>query len=92
MNLYLVVFDVSNHRERTKIGKVLLKYGQRKQRSVFEIVLETLQQRQTLIADLRAVTSELEGVRFYRVCERCRAQSFSLDGDSVEVMPDTLVI
>ena len=91
-SIYLVVFDISDNRERRRIGKYLLKFGNRIQRSVFEIIIDDLYQRERMMRKLAQLTTEPEGIRLYRLCENCRRQSFNIDGDPVEVMPETIVV
>lgn len=40
MRVYLACFDISNDRIRTRVGKLLLRYGERVQYSVFEIAIK----------------------------------------------------
>jgi CRISPR-associated protein Cas2 len=91
-SLYLVTFDISDDRERTRVGKVLLELGSRVQKSVFEVMIDDDHQREALMGQLLEVTSEPDGVRFYRICERCRGDSFSLSGEPLIVVPESLII
>jgi CRISPR-associated endonuclease Cas2 len=43
---YLAVYDVSVNRQRSKIASILLQYGDRLQRSVFELWLDRSQLRE----------------------------------------------
>ena len=40
MSLYVATYDISDDRRRTQVSRVLLQYGTRLQRSVFEVWLE----------------------------------------------------
>ena len=40
MSLYVATYDISDNRRRTHVARVLLQYGTRLQRSVFEVWLE----------------------------------------------------
>lgn len=41
MSLYIAAYDVAHPSRRARVAKLLLEYGRRVQRSVFEIELET---------------------------------------------------
>ena len=40
MSLYIAAYDVENSRQRARVARVLRRYGERIQRSVFEVWLE----------------------------------------------------
>lgn len=40
MSLYVVAYDISDDKRRERVARVLLHYGERMQRSVYQVVLE----------------------------------------------------
>ena len=42
MEVYVACFDISDDRQRTRVGKVLLRHGDRVQKSVFEIAVPSV--------------------------------------------------
>ncbi|MDD5033361.1 MAG: CRISPR-associated endonuclease Cas2 [Methylococcaceae bacterium] len=63
---FVVAYDVSNDIERRKVDKVLLGFGFRVQKSVFECKLTRADQR-AVIAALEALDLHTGSVRIYRV-------------------------
>lgn len=77
---YLISYDISDDRIRTKAGKMLQGYGRRVQKSVFECPDLTERQLLKLQDQLdRLVDHETDSVRLYRQCKGCLAQ-FDLIG------------
>lgn len=80
--MYLVVYDISDNKRRTKLHKRLLNYGTPVQLSVFEISHKNL-------AEVKRICAELlkpdDRVRLYHLCKRC-SQSTILYGRSKGVM------
>lgn len=70
-HLYLVCFDIVSDRIRYRVVKILLKYGIRVQKSVFECHLDDKQ-----YLDLKARIEEKicfseDSVRYYLLCKNC---------------------
>ncbi len=95
MLYYLVCFDIEDHRYRRRLGKRLLAYGHRVQRSVFEIGLpgeRELSRLRDAIIRLQAEHEERGNIRFYRMLKPCREASFAMDGKAVMEFPSTFVV
>ncbi len=72
--LYMVAYDISSDRRRTKVHKTLRGFGQWTQYSLFECYLtekQYLQLRQKLDRHLEA---SQDTVRFYPLCANCVAK------------------
>jgi len=73
--LYLIAYDISNDKRRTKLHKTLSGFGKWTQYSFFECFLDekeliTLQHR------LKAILNEEEdNVRIYHICASCQAKT-----------------
>jgi CRISPR-associated protein Cas2 len=92
MQLYLVCFDISDDGERTRVGNVLGEYGNRVQRSVFEVTFRSEDDRRQAAERLLALVLDPTSVRFYRVCENCRNASGDLTGNPIGQLLDTLIL
>ena len=70
--LYLISYDISIDRRRTRVAKILTGFGQRVQYSVFECDLDT-NQYQALWRKLARTIQPDEGdsLRIYRLCATC---------------------
>lgn len=64
--LYLIVYDVTDNKERGRVDKVLHGYGFRVQKSVYECHL-TRGQKQQIIAKLEALAVTTGHIRLYSV-------------------------
>lgn len=72
--LYLVAYDISDDRRRTKVHKTLCGFGQWTQYSIFECFLSekelvALRSRIDQILD-----AEEDNVRFYHICHACQGK------------------
>lgn len=71
---YLVVsYDIVDDRRRTRVAEILEAYGKRVQKSVFECRLDD----QKILEMSQRIESEIDlvedSVRYYFLCQRCRA-------------------
>jgi CRISPR-associated protein Cas2 len=79
--LYVVAYDVSNDRRRTKIHKTLSGFGQWTQFSLFECHLtdkQYLQLRQRLDTHLKP---DEDSLRFYSLCGGCIVKVETIGGE-----------
>ena len=86
MNLYLICFDITDTKRRNRIGRLLGSYGERVQRSVFEVPLRSDAELRQLRDELTQVLRDAEGetsIRFYPLCSRCRAGAHTADGTPI---------
>ncbi len=60
MIIYVVCYDVTNDKVRNRISKVLLKYGNRVQYSVFEVMLHSQSELNILTEKLRALRMSIQ--------------------------------
>ena len=89
---YLVCFDISDDRVRTRLGKLLLCYGYRVQESVFEIAVATPVQFRDLRRRVLGLLEDEHEVRFYRLCRDCRRASSRVDGQPVAGFPSMVIV
>ena len=92
MEVYVACFDITDDRLRRRVGDLLLHYGERVQRSVFEIVVRDRRDLDGLREELRALVGEDDDIRFYRLCAACRGSSATLAGDAVAAPPAVVIL
>ncbi len=69
--LYLISYDITNDRARTRLAHLLEEYGQRVQYSVFEVWLSEVELAR-LRSRLAFVVEEEGSVRLYGLCAACQ--------------------
>jgi CRISPR-associated protein Cas2 len=92
MNVYLACFDIADDKIRKRVGDELLAYGERVQKSVFEIVPRRPEELEALRAKLAAWLEAGDDLRFYRLCAECRAHSRDARGEPLARFPAATVI
>ena len=83
-SFYVIAYDISDDKRRTKVHKTLSGFGQWTQFSLFECHLsdkQYLQLRQKLD---RLLKTDEDSVRFYRLCEACLAKVETIGSDKPE--------
>lgn len=81
---YLVIYDIADNRRIAKTAALLLDYGVRVQRSVFEVRLheESLRLVKQQLQDI--LDPDEDGIKMFRLCESCAARTFGI-GDSAHL-------
>lgn len=90
--LYLVCFDISDNKIRNRVGKYLGAFGNRVQRSVFEV---ELQDQAALLYVKNKLGDWLESgdnLRFYPLCQNCRDNALVCGSASIAKLPSLVVI
>ena len=90
MSTYLICYDIADDRDRTRVARLLERYGERVQYSVFEVHLGHADQLTDIKDRLRDILDQSGGdedgeadVRFYRLTADALAGSHSLDGAAI---------
>jgi CRISPR-associated protein Cas2 len=92
MNAYLACFDIQDDRIRKRVGDLLLQYGERVQKSVFEISLRRPEDLGPLRREIQSLLEDGDDVRFYRLCAACRRSSQDAHGGRIAFLPSGIVI
>lgn len=96
MKTWLVCYDISDDKKRTKTGKLLEQYGERVQKSVFEINMKNSGQLGELKYELQQLLQyedeQAADVRFYTLCKNCRKDSQDLYGNDIGNQPATFIV
>lgn len=72
--LYLIAYDISSDRRRTKVHKILCGFGEWTQYSLFECFLD---EKQYILLRHRldaVLDKQMDNVRFYPLCANCQAK------------------
>lgn len=92
MNVYLACFDIADDSSRDRAGKELLAYGQRVQKSVFEIMVSEADELARIRDRLAPLLTEGDDLRFYRLCADCRGASVGVRSERLATFPAAIVI
>jgi len=89
---YLVCFDIQDDRTRRRVGKLLTRYGDRVQYSVFEVAFN----RTADLDDVRHQAQDLlepgDDIRFYYLNHEARQQSCDGTGQPVAQFPAAVIV
>jgi CRISPR-associated protein Cas2 len=83
----VVSYDVTDDRARARLAKYLLGFFDRVQKSVFEGEINDDKRAKLATGVARLVDQELDSVRFYTLCARCRAAT-EIVGTGTFIEPD----
>jgi CRISPR-associated protein Cas2 len=82
-SFFLVVYDISDDRRRTRLHNRLLDYGSPVQYSVFECLLTKEEYQEMRKAVRRVIRPRLDQVRFYAICKSCLKKAVVTSGKEV---------
>ena len=77
---YLITYDITNTKNRTKLSDILEGYGYRVNYSVFECEFNKtkLNKLLTKIKEDKLYDKDQDTIRFYHLCENCLSKSFEM--------------
>ena len=75
----MVCFDIVDDKIRYRVVKILLKYGQRVQKSVFECMLNDADYLQMKNSLDKLIEITQDSIRYYQLCANCE-KSISVTG------------
>ncbi len=89
---HLVCYDIASPRRLRRVAKLMLGYGERVQKSVFECELSSKER-----AELEARARELlnageDSLRFYHLCPRCLRSRRLLGIGEIPKRRETLIV
>jgi CRISPR-associated protein Cas2 len=70
-HLFMVCFDIVDDKIRYRVVKILLKYGQRVQKSVFECMLNDADYLQMKNSLDKLIEITQDSIRYYQLCANC---------------------
>jgi len=92
MQCFVVCFDISDDRIRYRVGKLLLEYGIRVQRSVFEVSIRSPAQLRRVREQIAAALESGDDCRFYPLCRSCRQQATDVNDNRIAYQPAAVLI
>lgn len=86
MNM-IVTYDIANPKRLNKVAKIMLDYGVRVQKSIFEVTVNN-----TVFVEMKArvenvIVTDDDGVKYFPICEKC-AGTVEIIGQGVFTDPD----
>jgi CRISPR-associated protein Cas2 len=87
---YVIAYDVEDDGRRAKLARLLLDYGDRVQRSVYEAIL-TAEELKEVLEEVAKYVSDKDSLRAYPLCAACSEKVVAL-GWSVETGARAFVI
>lgn len=96
MKHYLVCFDMQDDKIRPKISRLLEKYGQRVQGSVFEISFKSPDRKLKLEKQIKKLLKkskyEENNIRFYNLNKDTIKYSHDINGNQIAQLPAFIVL
>lgn len=92
MLVYLACFDISDDAIRYRVGNALSRYGNRVQRSVFEVTMPSETELARLAQEIQELLEPEDDMRFYALCRACRRRSRTAEGTQIAYFPAAVVI
>lgn len=70
MNM-IVAYDIANVKRLSRVAKVMLDYGLRVQKSIFEVEVTPPVFRELKARVEKIIVAEEDGVKYFPLCEKC---------------------
>lgn len=70
MNM-IVAYDITEEKRLNKIAKIMLDYGVRVQKSIFEVTVTPPVFRELKERVEKIIVKEADGVKYFPLCEKC---------------------
>jgi CRISPR-associated protein Cas2 len=90
--LYLVCFDISDDKIRNRVGNYLEAFGNRVQKSVFEVELDDRKALAYLQVKLGSWLEDGDDMRFYPLCQSCCQGAVAASNQRIAKLPSLVVI
>jgi len=75
-SFFIISYDIEKDKIRNKVAKILKGYGERVQKSVFEVYLRENRIEPLKKKLLSLIEEETDSVRWYEICENCKGKVF----------------
>lgn len=66
-----IAYDVTDDKRRRKLAELLLRYGERVQFSVYDLLVSERRLIEVQQRVLEVIDADTDSVRYYRLCTRC---------------------
>ena len=93
-NIYVVLYDISNNNRLNKAAKIVLDYGYRIQKSVYEVYLTDHLLQKLCSRLLEVINKDEDGIKIFPLCEICCCKRISIGKELPELpkIPKYLII
>lgn len=81
-NWYIIAYDISKNKARTKLSETLANYGLRKNKSVYECALSAKQLAIVKAAIEKLIDTKTDSVLLYPICKSCLGKSLSMPNNT----------
>ena len=68
---YFIIYDIADPKRLNRVAKILKNYGQRAQKSKFEVSLRPHELRELQREIGRVIHPQEDGVKYFPLCEKC---------------------
>ncbi len=83
----IVAYDIADPRRLAKVAKILKDYGERVQKSIFEVKVDDKMFSRMKARIEEVIKKEEDGVKYFPLCEKC-AGTVELIGVGIIIDPD----
>ncbi|RMF98476.1 MAG: CRISPR-associated endonuclease Cas2 [Candidatus Schekmanbacteria bacterium] len=87
----VISYDIVNDRRRIKLAKVLLDYGKRVQKSVFECSIDEKNFDKLKKKVEKIIDYESDSVRYYFLCKKCK-ENIVVSGEGIVIEDEEIII
>ena len=87
----VIMYDISDDRTRRKLFKLLKRYGEPVQLSIFEAIISEEQFAQLRSEVARLIGSDAGQVRYYDICRSCNRSIVTLGQARITVLPSVYI-
>ena len=91
-NFYLLVYDITADRRRSKIARIMESIGDRVQYSVFEAYLTPKELKDILKRSQKVLEEEEDSLRVYFLCKDCREKVQTYGQGIITQPPDVMIV
>lgn len=88
----VVSYDIPDNKRRLHLAKILIRFGDRVQLSVFECNLEKRDFERMVKWIRKEIAEEKDSVRIYKMCEHCKSEISILGLGKVSENPDLIIV
>ncbi len=89
---YVMTYDITDDKRRTRVAKLLEQLGERVQDSVFELYMTPAELDKTVKRAVKLIDAAEDSVRVYYLCDGCRAKVRTAGVGKVTPPPGVVIV
>ena len=82
---YLVIYDIADHKRLMRVASIVSDYGERVQKSVFEVSITQDTFKKLCKRLLRVIDQKEDGIKIIPLCESCKWRRLSMGEDRPQI-------